>query len=216
MNIPESGVHIAFYRFVRVDDVAAVCARLGELTDGLLGTVLVATEGVNGMLAAPSARLEEFIAAAADDPVLMGVFAGITYKRTAYERIPFSRKLIKAKREIVPLGVDGLDMPARVDDVSATDVPPHEWRALIRRDDVIVLDNRNSFEFGVGRFKGAVDPGVVNFRDFRDYVEQHAPQWRAEGASRSRCTAPVASGVRSRAPGCKISVCKFTSCRAES
>lgn len=175
------GTHIAFYRFVRIDDVAAVCARLTELTDGLLGTVLVATEGVNGMLAAPSAQIDEFVRAAAADPLLTDIFDGITYKRTAYERIPFSRMLIKAKREIVPLGVEGLDMPARVDDVAATDVPPHEWRELIRRDDVIVLDNRNSFEFGVGRFKGAVDPGVVNFRDFRDYVEQHAPQWRAEG-----------------------------------
>lgn len=176
-----SGVHIAFYRFVRIDDVAAVCERLRELTDGLLGTILVAGEGVNGMLAAPAGRIDAFVEQAATDPLLGCVFDGLAYKRTDYERIPFSRMMIKAKQEIVPLGVGGLDMPARVDDVAATDVPPHEWRELIRRDDVVVLDNRNSFEYEVGRFQGAVDPAVVNFRDFRDFVEQHAPTWKAEG-----------------------------------
>ncbi len=175
------GIHIAFYRFVRIDDVAAVCDRLTELTDGLLGTVLVASEGVNGMLAAPAEQIDAFIAESAADPLLADAFDGITYKRTNYERVPFSKMLVKAKREIVPLGVDGLDMPSRVDDVAATDVPPERWRELIRRDDVVVLDNRNSFEFEVGRFVGAVDPGVVNFRDFRDYVEAHAETWKAEG-----------------------------------
>lgn len=176
-----SGVHIAFYRFVRIDDVAAVCDRLRELTEGLLGTILVAGEGVNGMLAAPSERIDAFIDEAAADQTVGVAFGGITYKRTDYERIPFSRMMVKAKQEIVPLGVDGLDLPSRVDDVAATDVPPHEWRELIRRDDVVVIDNRNSFEYEVGRFRGAVDPGVVNFRDFRDFVEQHAPEWTAEG-----------------------------------
>ncbi|MBC9957980.1 hypothetical protein J5M86_14995 [Yimella sp. cx-51] len=181
MDAVSSGVHIAFYRFVRIDDVAAFCDRLRELTDGLLGTVLVAEEGVNGMLAAPQGQIDAFISAAAEDETLGRAFDGITYKRTAYDRIPFSRMMVKAKKEIVPLGIDGLDMPARVDDVAATDVPPSEWRDLIQRDDVVVLDNRNSFEFEVGRFRGAVDPRVVNFRDFREYVEQHAPQWRDEG-----------------------------------
>ncbi len=178
---PVTGTHLAFYRFVRIDDVEAVCDRLRELTEGMLGTVLVAGEGVNGMLAAPDERVARFVDEAASDPLVGVAFDGITYKRTAYERIPFSRMLIKAKREIVPLGVEGLDMPARIDDVAATDVPPQQWRALIERDDVVLLDNRNSFEYAVGRFRGAIDPGVVNFRDFRAYVEEHAAQWRAEG-----------------------------------
>lgn len=176
-----SGVHIAFYRFVRVDDVDAVCVRLRELTDGLLGTVLVAGEGVNGMLAAPEEQIDAFCAAAAADELLAPVFTGMTYKWTAYDRIPFSRLMIKPKKEIVPLGVDGLDMPARVADVEATDVPPQQWRELIDRGDVVLIDNRNSFEYEVGRFRGAIDPGVVNFRDFRAFVEAHAPHWRAEG-----------------------------------
>ena len=45
----------------------------------------------------------------------------------------------------------------------------------------MVLDNRNHFEFRLGHFRGAVDPGVHHFRDFVRFVEQHAPAWRAQG-----------------------------------
>lgn len=180
-NLPERGDHIAFYRFVAVTDVEAAVTRVRELTDGLSGTVLIAREGVNGMLAGTPEQIDVFLAAASADEVTSPLFSDITVKRTTFERPPFKRMLVKAKKEIVPLGIDGLDMPSRVDDVAATDVPPQQWRELIRRDDVVVLDNRNSFEFGVGRFRGAIDPGVVNFRDFADYVEEHAEQWRADG-----------------------------------
>lgn len=180
-DLPSSGDHIAFYRFVAVPDVDAAVARIRELTDGLSGSVLVASEGVNGMLAGTPEQIGAFLAAASADAVTRPLFDGIVTKRTAFTRPPFRRMMVKAKREIVPLGVDGLDMPNRMDDVHAADVPPQQWRELIRRDDVVVLDNRNSFEFGVGHFDGAIDPGVENFRDFADYVKAHAPQWRENG-----------------------------------
>jgi UPF0176 protein len=56
---------------------------------------------------------------------------------------------------------------------------PQQWRDLLAGGSAIVLDNRNHFEFRLGHFRGAVDPAVHNFRDFADYVQQHAAQWRA-------------------------------------
>ena len=180
-DLPQHGDHIAFYRFVSIADVPLACERLRELTDGLSGSILVAAEGVNGMLAGTPEQIDSFLDAAARDEVVGVAFDGITVKRTAFDRPPFKRMLIKPKKEIVPLGVDGLDMPNRMDDVHATDVPPAQWRELIKREDVVLIDNRNSFEYEVGRFHGAVDPGVENFRDFADYVEEHAEEWKADG-----------------------------------
>jgi len=60
-------------------------------------------------------------------------------------------------------------------------VPPTQWRTLIAQEDVVLLDNRNSFEFRLGRFHNAIDPGVANFRDFPNYVKAHVSQWKAEG-----------------------------------
>jgi UPF0176 protein len=73
-----------------------------------------------------------------------------------------------------------------VDGVNAINQPrqaltPSQWRDMLQQDDVVVLDNRNSFEFKLGRFKGAIDPGVQHFRDFPRYVEEHLPEWQAQG-----------------------------------
>jgi UPF0176 protein len=177
--------HIAFYHFVHLPAPEAVAERLRELTHELLGSILIAHEGINGMLAGSGEQLDAFEAAvqadAAQDAVLAGAFKGMVFKRTACLTQPFKRMKVHVKREIVPLGVEGVDAPGRIDEIHANDVPPREWRELIKRDDVVLLDNRNSFEWRLGRFEGAIDPGVINFRDFPEYVKAHADEWKRDG-----------------------------------
>lgn len=174
--------HIAFYKFVHLPQPEPVVERLRELTKDALGSILIAHEGINGMLAGSAGQLDEFEAAVqANDAVLQGVFKGMVFKRTACLTQPFKRMKVHLKREIVPLGVDGVDAPGRIDEIHANDVPPREWRELIKRPDVVLLDNRNSFEWRLGRFEGAIDPGVINFRDFPEYVKAHAEEWKREG-----------------------------------
>ena len=177
--------HIAFYKFVNLPHPEAVAERLRVLTKELQGSILIAHEGMNGMLAANDEALDEFETAiqaeVSQDAVLGGLFKGMVFKRTACLSQPFKRMKIHVKREIVPLGVDGVDAPGRIDEIHANDVPPREWRELIKRPDVVLLDNRNSFEWRLGHFEGAVDPGVINFRDFPEYVKAHAQEWKEQG-----------------------------------
>jgi UPF0176 protein len=177
--------HIAFYKFVALPQPEPVAERLRELTQPLLGSILIAHEGINGMLAGSGEQLDAFEAAVqadeATDAVLKGAFQGMVFKRTVCLTQPFKRMKVHVKREIVPLGVQGVDAPGRIDEIHANDVPPQQWRELIKRDDVVLLDNRNSFEYRLGRFEGAIDPGVINFRDFPEYVKAHAEEWKSEG-----------------------------------
>ena len=165
--------HIAFYRLVPLADAAAVTDWLRALTADLTGSVLVAAEGINGVLAGPAARLDVFEAALRRD----ARFAGLAFRRSACTTPPFARIKVHHKPEVVAVGLDGDTTPPP----AGTAVSPAEWRDLLAQDDVVVLDNRNSFEFRLGHFRGAVDPGVHNFRDFPAYVSAHAAQWRAEG-----------------------------------
>lgn len=151
------------------------------LTAGLLGTILVAHEGVNGMLSGTADELDAFEAALQSSDVLGGAFAGMAFKRTMCDVAPFRRRKIKVKPELVPLDVDGIDVTSRRADIAASDVDAAGWRALLRRDDVVVIDNRNSFEFRHGHFVGALDPGTVDFRDFAAFVRANAEEWRATG-----------------------------------
>ena len=168
--------HIAFYKFVQLDDADLVIERLRALTENLLGSILVASEGINGMLAGTAPNLDAFQRALVEDASFAGKFAGITFKRSACKTLPFGKMKVYKKPEIVPLGIAGVDGTD-----TGTDVSPEEWRKLIADDDVVLLDNRNSFEYRLGRFRNAIDPHVTNFRDFPKYVQEHAPEWRAEG-----------------------------------
>ncbi|MBX9798623.1 MAG: hypothetical protein K2Y13_04105 [Burkholderiaceae bacterium] len=169
--------HIAFYKFARLADADAVVTVCRELTRDLLGSILIADEGINGVLAGTAAALDSFEHALKTDPRLDDAFSNIVFKRSACKTVPFARMKVHRKSEIVFLGVDNVDAIGR----TGIDVSPQEWRELIAQDDVVVIDNRNSFEYKLGKFKNAVDPGVDNFRDFPKYIEEHVPEWQASG-----------------------------------
>ena len=174
--------HIAFYQFVELKDPDVVVARLRELTRHLLGSILVAREGINGVLAGEAPALDAFQQALLDDPCFDHCFAGIVFKRSACITRPFGRIKVHKKKEIVALGVAGVSpVNANASNPAGINVSPQEWRKLIAEDDVVVLDNRNSFEYRLGKFKSAIDPQVANFRDFPQYIADHAPAWQAAG-----------------------------------
>ncbi|RQO37026.1 hypothetical protein DBR37_02165 [Herminiimonas sp. KBW02] len=169
--------HIAFYKFARLADADAVVSVCRELTRDLLGSILIADEGINGVLAGEAVALDRFEHALKTDPRLDDAFSNIVFKRSACKTAPFARMKVHRKSEIVFLGVDNVDAIGR----TGIDVSPQEWRELIAQDDVVVIDNRNSFEFKLGKFRNAVDPGVDNFRDFPKYIAEHVPEWQASG-----------------------------------
>jgi UPF0176 protein len=153
---------------------------LRELVAPLTGSILVAEEGISGALAAPFGPLQVFEHAVQHDPRLHGAFTGMAFKHSACATKPFWKVRVHRKKEIVALGVDGVSGVTR-EQTDHTHVSPQQWRELIARDDVVVIDNRNHFEYRLGRFKNAIDPKVDNFRDFPSYLQAQAPQWKAEG-----------------------------------
>lgn len=169
--------HSAFYKFVELADPDAIAESLRDVVRELTGSILVAGEGINGVVAGTAGVLDAFESALTLDACFGGAFAGIAFKRSACTSRPFFKMRVHVKREIVAFGIDGV----RPDANGENNVSPAQWRELIARDDVVVIDNRNSFEYRLGKFKGAIDPLVPNFRDFPKYVEANAPAWKAEG-----------------------------------
>lgn len=134
------------------------------------GVVLVAEEGLSAAIAGEAADVHALEAELQTQPGL----AGLHFKHNACERRPFSRFKVSVKREIVAFGIPGVSGQV----VTETHVSPQRWRELLADPDTVVLDNRNSFEFKLGRFRGAIDPGVAHFRDFPAYVEAHREEWQ--------------------------------------
>jgi UPF0176 protein len=181
MTVTPALLHSAFYKFVPLKQPNALSARVRELAalcgPGLSGSILLATEGVNGMLAGPPKALSAMELALQTDPHFEGAFAGLDFKHSECKTAPFGRLIVRVKAEIVPLGIDGVDATRP----SGVQIGPREWRALMRQPDVVLLDNRNSFEYQLGHFHGALDPQVNNFRDFPAFVRARLPQWQEHG-----------------------------------
>ena len=170
--------HIAFYRFVHLADAQGVVNIVRELAAALVGAVLIAPEGINGTLAGSATQLDNFESALTTDPRLAKLFSGMRFQRTQCLTKPFQRLKVHLKAEIVQIGVDGVDPNASP---TGVDVSPQDWDALIARDDVVLIDNRNHFEFELGRFAGALDPGVSRYQDFARFMSENLPLWQAQG-----------------------------------
>jgi len=154
----------AFYLFTRIENPTALKTAL-EVTlreTAILGTVLLAQEGVNGTISGPSNEVEHFLR---DLAQRIGVDR-IPYKVASASYRPFHRMKVRIKKEIVTLGVDGIDPTRNV----GTYVAPEKWNELISRDDVVLIDTRNDYEYTVGSFAGAVNPMTRSFREFPEYV----------------------------------------------
>ena len=188
MNLPaldpqNALIHTAFYRFTPLADATAAAATLRELAAALLGAITVAPEGLNGALAGSPAAVLAFEAALQRADMFRGAFAGMPFKHSACTTPPYARLKVLVKPETVALGLPGVQTLPPPDAADDSHLSPLQWRELLQREvlrgDVVLLDNRNHFEFRLGHFKGAADPEVRHFRDFVVYVEQHAPAWRA-------------------------------------
>ena len=157
----------ALYRFTRLEDYRELREPLLDecLRRGIRGTLLLAEEGINGTIAGDRAGISAVLDWLRSDPRL----ADLEHKESLDQGMPFYRMKVKLKREIVTLGVDGVDPNARV----GTYVAPADWNALVNDPEVVLVDTRNHYEYGIGTFRGARDPGTTSFREFPEWVRRN-------------------------------------------
>ena len=157
----------ALYRFAAVADPAAVREALHALAEshGVRGTLLVAPEGLNGTIAGPADGIDAVVAAIRALPDC----DALTIKYAEAETPPFHRLKVRVKREIVTMGVAGIDPRT----AAGTHVAPADWNALIDDPDTVTIDTRNGYEVAIGSFAGALDPATDSFRDFPAWVERN-------------------------------------------
>ncbi len=156
----------AFYQFVGIDAAEALRAETLEqmLANNIRGTILIAAEGINGTVAGRRRDIDGFLGLLRRDTR----FARMEIKESLCEAMPFARTKVKLKREIVTMGVDGID-PAQL---TGTYVEPAQWNALISDPEVILVDTRNDYEIAIGAFENAVNPATNTFRQFPSFVDQ--------------------------------------------
>lgn len=165
----------ALYKFVAFEDHQALreplFERLSEL--GIKGTILLASEGINGTLAGEANAMEAALKVICTLPGC----EKLEWKDSHAEAMPFLRLKVRLKNEIVTMGVPGTDPTCLV----GSYVTPENWNELITDPDTVVIDTRNDYEVALGTFQGAVDPETETFRQFPEWFETFRAKLAEQG-----------------------------------
>lgn len=177
---------LLFYKYAdisgKVPEVAQwqreLCTRLK-----LEGRILLADEGINGSLSGPAEVVQQYCDALSTSQYFAKAHAEepIDFKTsTTDEQVLFPGLSVKQVASIC----GGGNIAKAPLELGGKHLTPREWHEALQRqdaDNAVLLDCRNDYEYAIGRFQGAVDPGTRHFHEFADYVDKHKDQWKKEG-----------------------------------
>lgn len=164
---------LLYYKFVTIDDPVkfaedhlVFCKELG-----LTGRILVAEEGLNGTVCGTKEQTDAYMEALHKDPR----FADMVFKIDEEDKPTFKKMHVRPRKSIITL------LPE--DDVNPNDkvgqyLKPTEWYEMMQRDDVIIVDGRNDYEYDIGHFRGAIRPKVKNFKQFPKWIEENLSEYK--------------------------------------
>ena len=160
-------VNIAAYKFVSLPDLHSLRTRLLALCRSweLKGTILLSAEGINLFVAGEREKIDLLLAE------LRGIsgLEDLQLKVSATEHQPFTRMLVRVKKEIIAFGVEGIN-PAQRTSPKLAAKELKQW--LDEGRPVTLLDTRNDYEVKLGTFKNARAIGIDHFREFPDAVRK--------------------------------------------
>jgi UPF0176 protein len=157
----------AFYKFTTFEDYASMQEPIENccLKNDVRGIILLANEGINSTIAGPRKGVLAVLEFLRKDPRL----TELTWKESYATKQPFRKLRVRLKKEIVTMGVPGID-PARL---VGTYVKPEDWNKLINDPNVIVVDTRNDYEVEIGSFKDAINPDITSFGEFPKWIDDN-------------------------------------------
>ena len=176
---------VALYKFSALPDAQDHQFPLKDLCveSGVAGTLILASEGINGTIGGPSQGVERVLDYIRDLPGM----DDIELKESWADEMPFFRMKVHHKPEIVTMGVPEADPLERV----GAYVEPEDWNALISEPGVVIVDTRNHYESRIGTFEGSTLPDTESFRDFPEWVEEHAEELRSAKKIAMFCTGGI-------------------------
>lgn len=156
---------LLFYKYVTVANPQALAEWIRQRGEalGFKGRILVAEEGLNGILEGEADKTEVFAKELLENPL----FGDMNIKRSAGNGEAFPRWSVKVRNEIVGTQFTQEEADPRV--LTAPHLPPEKLHEMFEKDeDFVIVDMRNSYEIASGKFKKTFDPGMVASRDLKE------------------------------------------------
>ncbi|RAL24022.1 rhodanese-related sulfurtransferase [Thermoflavimicrobium daqui] len=165
---------LLYYKFVHIadpeafaDEHRAFCEKLG-----VKGRILVAEEGINGTLSGTIEQTNRYMEYMQQHPL----FYDMVFKVDEYHKHAFKKLFVRPKKEIVTFRVDEYQLAPHEE--TGKYISPKEFYELLQREDVIVVDGRNDYEYDIGHFRNAIRPDVKSFREFPEWIRKNLSQFK--------------------------------------
>ena len=166
-NSAKPFINISAYKFVQLDDLSKRREELLKicLDLGLKGTVLLSQEGINVFVAGLRPEIDQLVSYFESKPE----YRGLPVKESESDEQPFTRTLVRIKKEIIAFGVEGIE-PATKTSPKLKPVELKKW--LDEGRPVTLFDVRNDYEVELGTFDNAKPVGIDHFRNFPEAVNR--------------------------------------------
>lgn len=159
---------LLYYQYVTIENPEefatehlAFCKEIG-----LKGRILVATEGMNGTVSGTIEQTDKYMEEMRKDPR----FATMVYKIDEADGHAFKKMHVRPRPELVNLSLEDDINPL---ELTGKYLSPKDFYEKMQDQNTIILDARNTYEYDLGHFRGAIRPDVETFRDLPQWVREN-------------------------------------------
>lgn len=132
----------------------------------LLGRIYITQEGINGTVSGTVQETETYMQGLKENPK----FKGIAFKIDEAENHVFKKLKIKIKNELVNLSLEDDVNPL---EITGEYLEPIQFYERLSDPDTVVIDARNTYEYDLGHFKGAIRPDIETFRELPQWIREN-------------------------------------------
>lgn len=159
---------LLYYFYTTISDPVTFAKDHLQLCNSLnlKGRILVANEGINGTVSGLVKDTDAYMEAMRTNPQ----FENIMFKIDKSEGHAFKKMHVRPKKELVNLSLEDDINPL---EITGRYVAPQEFYQQMQQDDTIVIDARNTYEYDLGHFKGAIRPDIETFRELPQWIRDN-------------------------------------------
>jgi len=159
---------LLYYKYVSIENPEEVANEHRQFcTDlGLKGRIIIAFEGINGTVSGTIEQTDAYMKYMEAHPF----FSGTIFKIDEASEHTFKKMKVRYRPELVTLRLED-DVDPNV--LTGKHLKPKEFFAEIQKEDTVVIDARNDYEYDLGHFRGAVRPDILNFRDLPQWIREN-------------------------------------------
>ncbi|WP_223590323.1 oxygen-dependent tRNA uridine(34) hydroxylase TrhO [Neobacillus bataviensis] len=166
---------LLYYKYVQIENPEETVNEHRQVCQdlGLLGRIIIASEGINGTVSGTIKQTDDYIKWMDEHPL----FSGTVFKIDEATEHAFKKLRVRHRPELVTLRLED-DVDPHV--LTGKHLKPREFFEAMQREDTVVIDARNDYEFDLGHFRGAVRPDILNFRDLPQWIRENKQEFEGK------------------------------------